>query len=383
MVRVKFYHTTINGQVEIADISYDGEKYTCKGNKKVLENFLPPESEGSEVIYAAMRGAPRKYDGTYFCAALVGSAKGGSESGHYGHTGLPGVWGGSRPTGRAEPEGTAPKKPAREKPVPEKPAPEEPEDELAGYEKRFMEAAEAGEIDASLFLGAGVNDSYLVTYVDDGRGVWTAARPAAIHDGQAEVMAYELDQILDLGVVPPTVYSELDNGAGTSQMFMAHATTGNRLAGELATHDWLDDHIYGGSHSEGENLVLLDHLILNVDRHKGNWMYNEGTGKLWAIDNGLLAYIGFGAPTTTIQDGKRTGLFLPGKALHDRQYTFSKPVMAKIRKITGDAVGTRTPEYNAFINKFSPRVRKGASERIETMWHSMVELRLNEGKVAW
>ena len=98
MVRVKFYHTTVNGQVEIADISYDGEKYRCKGNKKVLENFLPPESEGPEVIYTAMRKAPRKYDGTYFCAALVESEKGSSESGHYDHAGLPGVWGGSRPS---------------------------------------------------------------------------------------------------------------------------------------------------------------------------------------------------------------------------------------------------------------------------------------------
>ena len=51
-----------------------------------------------------MKLLPRLYDGRMIRAEFIDGEKGSSESGHYDHTGLPGVWGGSRPTGTAEPD---------------------------------------------------------------------------------------------------------------------------------------------------------------------------------------------------------------------------------------------------------------------------------------
>lgn len=101
VVKVIFYETIIGGQDTVATISYNGKKYTHAGDKNLLGAF-PPETEDPETIYEAMQGAPAKYDGRMLRAEYVDSTKGGDGSGHHDHTGLPGVWGGSRSTGRAD-----------------------------------------------------------------------------------------------------------------------------------------------------------------------------------------------------------------------------------------------------------------------------------------
>ena len=111
-MKVIFYQTVATGQEVEAVITYDGKKYACEGNKVILE-LLPPESAGPKVILAALEKAPAKFDGRYLRAELVIDAKGSSESGHYNHTGLPGVWGGSRPTGGAEPDGESTPEPGK------------------------------------------------------------------------------------------------------------------------------------------------------------------------------------------------------------------------------------------------------------------------------
>lgn len=53
---------------------------------------------------------------------FIRSKKGGEGSGHHDHTGLPGTWGGSSPTGRAEPAKKPPAKKPPKKPPAKKPA---------------------------------------------------------------------------------------------------------------------------------------------------------------------------------------------------------------------------------------------------------------------
>ena len=98
MVKVIFYETVTTGQVVGAEISYNGKKYTCKGNRNYLD-ALPPETESPETIIAAMRGAPAKYDGSYLRAEFIDSVKGGEGSGLHDHAGLVGQSGGSPQSG--------------------------------------------------------------------------------------------------------------------------------------------------------------------------------------------------------------------------------------------------------------------------------------------
>lgn len=153
--------------------------------------------------------------------------------------------------------------------------------------QRFTRAARRGNTPTSSGLGGGVTESQLASYPDDGDGIWKplvshSPKPMAeYHDGNAEVVAYNLATLLGMDVVPPTVYSEQDGVAGSSQMKIDGFRSGTEL--------WSDGQKFNDwavlSVTDVLDIAALDAIIGNADRHDGNWGIDVH-GKLWAIDHG-------------------------------------------------------------------------------------------------
>ncbi len=155
----------------------------------------------------------------------------------------------------------------------------------------FGTAARGGKIDSSSHLGGGIMDAELIAYEDDGKGVWKEME-GILHDGNSEVATYKLANLLGLDNVPETVYSKNRNGVeGTSQLFVEDAKTGDELWDKA--REELPDESYavveqrmlaGIKKSERADVMALDLITKNIDRHSGNFLVSKG--KLWAIDHG-------------------------------------------------------------------------------------------------
>lgn len=129
---------------------------------------------------------------------------------------------------------------------------------------------------AGLLLGGNMGSATFVELKDDGSAVY---KP---YDGQdvkrriesirKERAAYLIDSFLGFNFVPPTIIRELDKGIGSFQEFVADAKVGY----EARQNEKPDEEIH--------KLRLFDAIILNGDRHEGNYLVKEK--KVYAIDHG-------------------------------------------------------------------------------------------------
>lgn len=92
---------------------------------------------------------------------------------------------------------------------------------------------------------------------------------------RSEVAAYELDKLLGLGMVPPTVARSLGGSAGCLQLWVA-GTTVDKHEGPIPDIDSWRDQV--------SVMLLFDDLIANVDRHLHNAMISP-SGRLMLIDS--------------------------------------------------------------------------------------------------
>jgi hypothetical protein len=131
--------------------------------------------------------------------------------------------------------------------------------------------------------------------------------PPGVHRGfresyKAEIAAYELDKLLKLDMVPPSVERQLEGSRGAAQMWVEHVTPlkGEASPGASAQAYW---------ESQVVRMRMFDDLIGNRDRNQGNMLrdaawnlilldhsraFGEGTDflhELGRIDGGLWAKI--------------------------------------------------------------------------------------------
>lgn len=140
----------------------------------------------------------------------------------------------------------------------------------------FGRAATSGKIADSKDLGGGVTEASIVTYEDDGDGVFKDMHAArGVHDGNSEVAAYRINQLLGGDEVPETVFTFMGDRIGTAQQFVTGAILGEEtsiLAIQQSDRQALD------------RIIAMDAIIGNHDRHPGNFLYKDG--KVIAIDHG-------------------------------------------------------------------------------------------------
>jgi SPP1 gp7 family putative phage head morphogenesis protein len=206
------------------------------------------------------------------------------------------------------------------KPKPIVPEPVEPKEKVStvlGIEDEEFLIIESGKIsptDYETLDDAGVNLSLVVTVEgpegeelkaiykpDDGVDTyvfkWT---DDTLSPGQKEALAYQIDQLLDLGIVPPTYYNEEGIPGKT---FIHHKQGEVDLAGG-SVQMWADGYNAGykflprsqekyiGEMGERIKLHLLDLVIGNTDRHLGNVLTNEEEGSFggWSPGNPEIFY---------------------------------------------------------------------------------------------
>jgi hypothetical protein len=90
-----------------------------------------------------------------------------------------------------------------------------------------------------------------------------------------EVAAYELDKLLGIGMVPPTVERSVGGNQGSLQLWVTGSTMEEREGSLLDVERWRD---------QVSVMWLFDDLVANVDRHLNNGMVSPGQ-RLMLIDN--------------------------------------------------------------------------------------------------
>jgi len=140
-----------------------------------------------------------------------------------------------------------------------------------------------------------------VVYFDfDGGGMGSVFKPSAyeftIEDddryagGQykKEAMAYELDSVLDLGIVPPTKIVEKKLTAGSSNHKYGGSSQLMVKGERVYAKDFIDRLHEDDKLRHGlMKAAIFDYISGNMDRHIGNILWNKDNGDVYAIDNGL------------------------------------------------------------------------------------------------
>jgi len=163
-----------------------------------------------------------------------------------------------------------------------------------------------------------------ITIKDDGKAIFrpdgfTYERLEKKEDlrTELELLAYSLDQVLEFGLVPPVVSRQLsDNAKGTFQKFIEDA--------ELAEN-------YGNNWpevvSEAEILkaAVFDFLINAQDRHRGNFLVDPDSEKIWLIDHDDLMFTVKGFPSHILAEAvKRSLTELPEEIIRSVQRLYDK-----------------------------------------------------------
>lgn len=141
----------------------------------------------------------------------------------------------------------------------------------------------------------GMNDAFLLKLAGDGRVLFKPKRsdgmlPPMLH---REKLAFDIDELLGVGLVPATVEREHDGELGSMQAWIE--------GGQSAYHARraLRDGLYEkGPHyderlkQQADRMMVLDAVLNHADRHEGNVVLGSD-GNLHAIDNGLSLEPGF------------------------------------------------------------------------------------------
>jgi hypothetical protein len=156
-------------------------------------------------------------------------------------------------------------------------------DDITGAEKRMASSPVTGQKD----LGGGINTTQIVTFADGSKGIFKpkdGEYQGAIREGitdhqmERELAAWQVAKIVGMhDLVPASVKRTLGDSVGALMEFRV---------GKIANNIWEADKQYDGK-TDSQRAAMFDYVIGNTDRHGGNWLVNENTGKLSLIDHGL------------------------------------------------------------------------------------------------
>lgn len=141
-----------------------------------------------------------------------------------------------------------------------------------------------GEVVSRVAVGAPTSHAELITFASGMQAIWKKYDPGLIYSHFArEVLAYGVDEVLGLDLVPVTVTRTLEGQRGSLQYFIKDARRGS-IAPSYPNH--------ARPYTQGyETLWLLDYLIANKDRHGSNHLFRPGN-HLVAIDNSMIFWPG-------------------------------------------------------------------------------------------
>jgi hypothetical protein len=145
----------------------------------------------------------------------------------------------------------------------------------AGKTALFEDVLKNGQVTHTKDLGTGANEPKKLTLEKDGRTLHALWKPIergkkewAWESHQAEVAAYELDKMLGLGMVPPTVLREHDGQTGSLQLWVENCRLFSEVGGEAPSDPdrW---------ERQMSRMRVFDNLISNWDRSPKNFMIDD------------------------------------------------------------------------------------------------------------
>ncbi len=143
-----------------------------------------------------------------------------------------------------------------------------------GHAKEFEELLENAEVTAIKDLGSGANNPKRVTLQQGERtlrGLWKpitrGPKEWAWESYETEVAAYQIDRMLGLDMVPPTVVKEIDGQTGSLQLWV----DGCRLYEDVEG----DAHKTVSWELQMSRMRVFDTVIGNWDRGPRNYMVDD------------------------------------------------------------------------------------------------------------
>ena len=136
----------------------------------------------------------------------------------------------------------------------------------------YLRAADVVKVEA---IGLGVTKprrAYLAPGGPVDRFAWKAIRPGLRYgyweSYKSEVAAYELDKLLELNMIPPTVERSLNGEVGAAVMWVAPVKSFGELGGPPSPPanrlaEW---------NRQIMRAKMFDNLIANIDPNLGNWL---------------------------------------------------------------------------------------------------------------
>ena len=207
-----------------------------------------------------------------------------------------------------------------------------------------------------------VNNPRLVKFKDGSRGIFKSVDREA-GSVEAETMTYELSQALGWDIVPETTAFELPDGErGSLQEFVKGGRSWVNKPG-----DTLIDVVYGMKRGEFEahegaaEMVVLDALVGNTDRHGGN-ILRKGK-RLFAPDNDA-AFGEWSAEVKYSTDPARDARVLIGDAAGAVRGRYVAPLSA-VRRFHNSG------KAQAFANRLDKALGGGVGETFMANVRSM------------
>jgi hypothetical protein len=139
-----------------------------------------------------------------------------------------------------------------------------------GHEAEFEQFLKTAEIQKIVDIGQGVTrprraffapgglaGSAIIKAIDDG------PMAAYLDSWKSEIAAYELDKLLDMGMVPPTVERRVEGDRRSVQLWVENTQSLKKLEGKVAPD-------IGAWNRQVYRQRIFDDLIINDDRNAGN-----------------------------------------------------------------------------------------------------------------
>jgi hypothetical protein len=153
----------------------------------------------------------------------------------------------------------------------------------SGHEAEIEAALTSGAVSKLEAVPIGVTKpqrGYLPEGGPARRFAWKALPPQRrggyMESYKAEIAAYHLDRLLDLGMVPPAVERTVEGKIGAAILWIEGATGWNKDAPPRGPEP--------GWSKQISRMKLFDQLIANIDRNQGNLLY-DADWHLFLIDH--------------------------------------------------------------------------------------------------
>ena len=205
----------------------------------------------------------------------------------------------------------------------------------------FKSVLEKGEITSAETL-KGYFPIQIVRIKDDGNALF---RPDSEDRGlryDLEILASRIDEILEFNLVPPVTFRNLEGNNGSMQRFVEDAKPAASLG-----EDWVSLVDSG----ELIKAAVFDYLVGASDRHRGNFLINSKTGKIWLIDHDHFNLI----------DKKMTLTPILWAALREGPIKLSDDMQTKLRMLlveTGSLEERAAPDIKQLVDSIRRRTQK-------------------------